>query len=101
MPAGPDPRAYMTEFAALADGRRLKRLAEATDRLLALPTEYGNIFLRVGRPVVRQISWYQGAGAGAAIGAAAAAGAVVSVVGLASADRRSRRAQRQVTPWGR
>lgn len=83
MPAGPDPRADLTEFAALADGRRLKRLAEATDRLLALPTEYGNIFLRVGRPVVRQISWYQGAAAGAAIGAAAAAGAVGSVVGLA------------------
>ena len=26
----------------------------ATDRLLALPTEYGNIFLRDGRPVVRR-----------------------------------------------
>ena len=36
----------------------------ATDRLLALPTEYGNIFLRDGPPVVREINGYQGAGAG-------------------------------------
>ncbi len=81
--AGPDSRAVLTEFAALADGRRLKRLAEASNRLLALPTEYGNIFLRVGRPVVREISWYEETGVGAAIGAAAVGGAVGAVAGLA------------------
>ena len=40
----------------------------ATDRLLALPTEYGNIFLRDGRPVVRRSTdiggWSGRAGAG-------------------------------------
>jgi hypothetical protein len=87
IPAGPDSRAVLAEFEALADGRRLKRLAEATGRLLALQTEYGNIFLRVGRPVVRDISWYQGTGtgAGSAIGAAAAVGAVGAIAGLAVA----------------
>ena len=56
----------------------------ATDRLLALPTEYGNIFLRDGRPVVREINGYQGAGAGEP-GQAALGGLAPGVAALTSA----------------
>jgi hypothetical protein len=83
IPAGSDSHAVLTEFAALASARRLKRLSDATDRLLALPTEYGNIFLRVGRPVVREISWYQASGSTSSLSAAAVGGAVGGLVGLA------------------
>ena len=103
IPAGPDSRAVLTEFEALADGRRLKRLAEATGRLLALQTEYGNIFLRVGRPVVRDISWYQGTGAGAARPSARLRPSVRSVRSPASRSPdllATSSAERQATPWG-
>ncbi|HSV67120.1 MAG TPA: hypothetical protein VLJ59_14570 [Mycobacteriales bacterium] len=52
-----EPRAALTQFAALARQHRLKTLYDATTRLLELPTDYGSIFLRVGRPIVRKIDW--------------------------------------------
>jgi energy-coupling factor transporter ATP-binding protein EcfA2 len=57
IPTGPDNRAVLAEFAATARAADARTLAEATERLLALRTDYGSIFLRVGRPVVRRIEW--------------------------------------------
>lgn len=55
--AGPDNQAILTAFAATARRDGAKTLADATDRLLNLPTDYGSIFLRVGRPVIRKVKW--------------------------------------------
>lgn len=57
VPAGPDNHAILTAFAATARRDGAKTLADATDRLLNLPTDYGSIFLRVGRPVIRKVKW--------------------------------------------
>ncbi len=58
VPAGPDNNEVLREFGAIARRHRAVKLAVATERLLALRVDYGNIFLRVGRPVVRRIRWY-------------------------------------------
>ena len=58
VPAGPDNGEVLRQFAALT-GTDARTLTGATDRLLALRTDYGSIFLRVGRPVVRRIKWYR------------------------------------------
>lgn len=59
VPAEPDNSAALEEFAAIAEKGRAKTLADATRRLLALQADYGSIFLRVGRPIVRNIKWYE------------------------------------------
>jgi len=59
VPAGTDNHAILTAFAATARRDGAKTLADATDRLLNLPTDYGSILLRVGRPVIRKVRWNQ------------------------------------------
>jgi hypothetical protein len=58
VPAGPDNRTTLTAFADTARRAGARRLAEATERLLHLPTDYGSIFVRVGRPLIGRIAWY-------------------------------------------
>jgi hypothetical protein len=55
--AGPDHRATLLAFADTARRGGARALGEATDRLLNLPTDYSSTFLRVGRPVIREIGW--------------------------------------------
>jgi energy-coupling factor transporter ATP-binding protein EcfA2 len=84
VPAGTDNRAALTAFAAIARRDGAKTLADATGRLLNLPTDYGSIFLRVGRPVIRKVQWDpQGPAAGLGLGPAVAAGVVGGVTGAA------------------
>ena len=49
VPAGPDNKAILSTFGETARRSGARAVAEATDRLLALPTDYGSIFL-AGRP---------------------------------------------------
>jgi hypothetical protein len=58
VPTGSDHGAVLSAFAASieADARTL---SAATRRLLELRADYGSIFLRVGRPLVRRIDWYR------------------------------------------
>ncbi|MGW5866551.1 hypothetical protein ACWFRJ_30745 [Streptomyces sp. NPDC055239] len=56
LPDGPDNGAVLREFVTLL-GDDARTLATATERLLALRVDYGSIFLRVGRPIVRKIEW--------------------------------------------
>jgi hypothetical protein len=58
VPAGPGNGAVLRQFADLT-GSDARTLTSATERLLALRADYGSIFLRVGRPVVRRIKWYR------------------------------------------
>lgn len=58
VPAGPDSHAVLAAFAARARRDGAQTLAEATDRLLALSTDYGSIFLRIGWPLIHKVSWY-------------------------------------------
>lgn len=58
VPPGPNSAAALSEFADLAEMGGAKTVSDATKRLLALQADYGSIFLRVGRPVVRRIKWY-------------------------------------------
>jgi hypothetical protein len=89
VPTEPDNRAILTAFMDTARRGGARTLGEATHRLLNLPTDYGSIFLRVGRPIIRKIDWDQEEGgsqlgstvaAAAGAGAAAAASAGVSAV---------------------
>jgi hypothetical protein len=58
VPAGPDNHGVLADFAKKARMIRADTLAEATERLLYLRTDYGSIFLRIGWPVARKIiSW--------------------------------------------
>jgi hypothetical protein len=57
VPTGPDHRAVLSAFADTARRGGARTLNEATGRLLDLPTDYGSIFLRVGRPVIRKVKW--------------------------------------------
>ena len=54
--AGQDNGDMLRMFAASAKGKATT-LNGATERLLNLRADYGSIFLRVGRPVVRKIEW--------------------------------------------
>jgi Domain of unknown function (DUF4062) len=57
VPEGVDSRAALAAFADAALQVRATALTEATERLLALPNDYGSLFLRVGRPLIRKIAW--------------------------------------------
>jgi hypothetical protein len=57
VPTGPDNSTNLTAFADLARQVGARTLTEATERLLHLPTDYGSMFLRVGRPLIGQITW--------------------------------------------
>ena len=50
--------AALAGFAAITEADGARTLTDATKRLLALRVDYGSIFLRVGRPVIRKIEWY-------------------------------------------
>ena len=50
--------AALRGFAAITEADGARTLTDATMRLLALRVDYGSIFLRVGRPVIRKIEWY-------------------------------------------
>lgn len=56
VPDGPDSGEVLREFVTLL-GDDARTLTTATERLLALRVDYGSIFLRVGRPIVRKIEW--------------------------------------------
>ena len=58
VPAAPDNAAVLSEFAAITRSDGARSLTGATERLLTLRADYGSIFLRVGRPVIRKIEWY-------------------------------------------
>jgi hypothetical protein len=58
VPAGADNGVVLRDFAASIEPDA-RTLSSATRRLLALRADYGSIFLRVGRPVVRRIDWYR------------------------------------------
>jgi hypothetical protein len=77
VPAEPENAAALEEFAAIAENGRAKTLADATRRLLALQADYGSIFLRVGRPIVRKIKWYDDDQDTAVSAAAAGASATI------------------------
>ncbi len=74
VPDGADNEAVLREFADKALDVKAKTLSEATERLLALQQDYGNIFLRVGRPIVRKVSWQEEESAAASTAAAVASG---------------------------
>ena len=87
VPAGQDCQAALTAFAETARGRGARRIADATERLLSLPTECGSIFLRIGRPVIRRVEFRSGANGGRSqqsLGAAVIGGVVGSVAGAAA-----------------
>ena len=86
VPAGPDNSAALGEFVAIAQRHRAVKLADATERLLALRVDYGNIFLRVGRPVVRRIRWYPDGQTATAQPRAAVAGQVLPKLADQAAD---------------
>jgi hypothetical protein len=58
VPEEADHAAALTGFAAITDADGARTLTDATRRLLELRADYGSIFLRVGRPVIRKIEWY-------------------------------------------
>jgi len=82
VPAGSDNSAVLGELAASASANKARTVTDATERLLKLRADYGSIFLRVGRPVVRRIEWdpaqSQAATAGGVAGAAARAAAAAA-----------------------
>ena len=86
VPSGADNGAALGEFLAIAQDHKAGILASATKRLLTLGDDYGSIFLRVGRPVVRRIEWYSDGRKPTAVGPAAAALAdrAMGVVGPAA-----------------
>ncbi|HLK02573.1 MAG TPA: hypothetical protein VKU39_22055, partial [Streptosporangiaceae bacterium] len=84
IPVSSDSRAVLRAFADTAAEDGARTLCEATERLLNLQADYGKIFLRVGRPIVRKVNWQdEETSAGAAVGAAVAGAAVVSSALLA------------------
>jgi energy-coupling factor transporter ATP-binding protein EcfA2 len=92
VPEEVDHAAALAGFAAITDADGARTLTDATRRLLALRADYGSIFLRVGRPVIRKIEWYsseqQGhpavGGAGLADQAAGMSGPAAGMVGQAA-----------------
>jgi len=118
VPVGPGSHTVLTQFAATAREDEARTVAESTERLLALRADYGSIFLRVGRPVVRKIEWAEdeqdgrtakvaaavvggvttdavGAAFGPGIGAAAGQVAGAAAGGAASAVARERQRQKE------
>ena len=59
VPTGTDHKAILRAISETARRREAKTIADATDQLLNLATDYGSIFLRVGRPVIREVKWKQ------------------------------------------
>jgi energy-coupling factor transporter ATP-binding protein EcfA2 len=53
VPEGASP---LNALLATAQQHRLETLSAALEELIQFPTSYGSIFLRVGRPIVRQIT---------------------------------------------
>jgi GTPase SAR1 family protein len=87
VPNGQDYQVILMAFADTARGRGARRIADATDRLLSLPTEYGSIFLRIGRPLIRRVEFRPDANGGqskGSLGAAVVGGVVGSVAGAAA-----------------
>ena len=88
VPAEPDNHAILSAFMDTARRGGARTLGEATHRLLDLPTDYGSIFLRVGRPIIRKIDWDREEGSsqlGSTVAAAAGAGAAAAASAGASA----------------
>jgi hypothetical protein len=82
VPAGPDNKDILSAFADTARRSGARTVSDATNRLLALPTDYGSIFLRVGRPIIRKVEWDRkepDPQLGQKLAAAAAGGAVGAV----------------------
>ena len=90
VPGGADNEAVLREFADIAGEVEARTLREATERLLDLQKDYGNIFLRVGRPIVRKVTWQDEENAAASTAAAVARGVAEgvssAVIGGAPAD---------------
>ncbi len=87
VPGGQDYHAILTAFAEIARGRGARRIADATERLLSLPTEYGSIFLRIGRPLIRRVEFRPDADGGQSqqsFGATVLGGVVGSAAGAAT-----------------
>ena len=85
VPTGADSRQVLEAFAAAARACEAGTIATATEQLLELPTDYGSIFLRVGRPVIRKVKWDNGAvQREAGLGVAIVAGAAGAAAGLAA-----------------
>ena len=87
VPAGQDHHAILAAFAETARGRGARRIADATERLLSLPTEYGSIFLRIGRPLIRRVEFRPDANGGQSqqsLGSAVLGGVVGSAAGAAA-----------------
>lgn len=57
VPIGSENQAILNAFADTARRAGARTLAEAIERILHLPTEYGSVFLRVGRPLISKIAW--------------------------------------------
>jgi hypothetical protein len=90
VPEGPDSRAVLEQFNANALAVSAQSISRATTRLLDLQADYGSIFLRVGRPIIRRIRWYNSGQAAPGVTAAgniaghAAAGAADALLGRES-----------------
>lgn len=85
VPDNADNEAALHEFARIAGEAEARTLREATERLLTLQQDYGNIFLRVGRPIVRKVSLQEEENALAAMAEAVAKGVATGVAkGVAS-----------------
>ena len=74
----------MSAFAETARRAGARTLSDATRRLLDLPTDYGSIFLRVGRPIIRRIEWDSTEEGSPHKPQVVAAATVSAVIGLAS-----------------
>lgn len=86
VPDGPDNEVVLREFAGTAGEVEARTLREATERLLALQEDYGNIFLRVGRPIVRKVTWQEEESAAKAVASGVAEGATSAMLGSSAAD---------------
>jgi energy-coupling factor transporter ATP-binding protein EcfA2/outer membrane lipoprotein SlyB len=86
VPEGADNSVVLAGFAASIEPDA-RMLSQATRRLLDLRADYGSIFLRVGRPVVRKIDWYRDQSQTTAGQAAGVAGRVASGLAAQAAPR--------------
>jgi len=57
VPAGTDNHAILSTFADNAGRCEARAISDAANRLLNLPSDYGSIFLRAGRPLIGKILW--------------------------------------------
>jgi energy-coupling factor transporter ATP-binding protein EcfA2 len=84
VPDDTEHAAALRGFAAITEADGARTLTNATKRLLSLRVDYGSIFLRVGRPVIRKIEWYSSEQQNSAGGGAGLAGQAVKMAGQAA-----------------